>query len=182
MKKVLLSSILALLLCVNLNAFEVNGDLGVKWTGFKTEKKAPVSGTFKDINLSIEKSEDLSKFLTSAKVKIKTASFDSSNPFRDKNITSTLFSLASSKIIIGSVKSVNVKNKELVLIVTMNEVSKEVSMTYDIKDSKIVAKGSIEILDFAMKDSFMAFAKKCATFHGNKSFSDVNIEFTIPYK
>jgi polyisoprenoid-binding protein YceI len=182
MKKILLSSVIALGLSINLSAYEVNGDLGVKWTGFKTEKKAPVSGTFKDIKLNIEKNDDLSKFLTSAKVEIKTASFDSKNPFRDKNITSTLFSLASSETIKGSVKSVDVENKKLILNVTMNEVSKEVSMAYDIKDSKIVANGTIEILDFAMKDSFMAFAKKCAGFHGNKSFSDVNIEFTIPYK
>ena len=182
MKKILLSSILALGLAVNLNAYEVNGDLGVKWTGFKTEKKAPVSGTFKDINLSIEKNDDLSKFLTSAKVEIKTASFDSKNPFRDKNITSTLFSLATSEAIMGSIKSVDVENKKLVLNVTMNEVSKEVAMSYDIKNSQIVAKGTVEILDFDMKNPFMAFAKKCAGFHGNKSFSDVDVEFTIPYK
>jgi polyisoprenoid-binding protein YceI len=182
MKKILLSSILALGLSVNLNAYEVNGDLGVKWTGFKTEKKAPVSGTFKDIQLSIEKNDDLSKFLTSAKVEIKTASFDSKSPSRDKNITSTLFSLATSETIRGSVKSVDVENKTLVLNVTMNEVLKEVSMSYNIENSAIVAKGSIEILDFAMKDSFLAFAKKCAGFHQNKSFSDVNIEFAIPYK
>lgn len=182
MKKILLSSILVLGLSISLNAYEVNGDLGVKWTGFKTEKKAPVSGTFKDINLSIEKNDDLSKFLTSAKVEIKTASFDSKNPFRDKNITSTLFSLATSEAIIGSITSVDLENKKLVLNVTMNQVSKEVAMSYDIKDSQIVAKGSIEILDFDMKNPFMAFAKKCAGFHGNKSFSDVDVEFTIPYK
>jgi hypothetical protein len=182
MKKILLGTVLALGLSINLNAYELNGDLGVKWTGFKTEKKAPVSGTFKDIKLSIQKNDMLSKFLTSAKVEIQTVSFDSKNPFRDKNITSTLFSLATSKVIIGSVKSVDEANKTLVLNVTMNEVTKEVAMAYDVKDGNIMAKGTIEILDFAMKSPFMAFANKCASFHGNKSFSDVTIEFTIPFK
>ncbi len=182
MKKILLSSILALGLSINLNAYEINGDLGVKWTGFKTEKKAPVSGTFKDIKLSIQNNSDLNKFLTSAKVEIQTASFDSKNPFRDKNITSTLFSLVSSKVIKGTIKSVNENNKSLVLNVTMNEVKKEVPMTYNIKDGEIIAKGSIEILDYDMKNPFIAFAQKCASFHANKSFSDVNIEFTIPFK
>ena len=182
MKKIVLSSIVALGLCINLNAYEINGDLGVKWTGFKTEKKIAVSGTFKDINITIEKNDDLTKFLTSSTVTIKTASFDSKNPGRDASITSTLFALATSEVIKGSVKSVDESNKTLILNVTMNEVSKEVAMTYDIKEGKIIAKGVIEILDFDMKNPFLAFAKKCAVFHKNKSFSDVNIEFTIPFK
>jgi len=182
MKKILLSSILAFGLVSSLNAYELNGDLGVKWTGFKTEKKAPVSGTFKEINLNITKSDDLSEFLKSAKVDIATASFDSKSPSRDKNITSTLFSLATSKTINGSIVAVDVAKKSLTLEVVMNEVKKEVPMTYEMINNNIVAKGSIEILDFDMKNPFMAFAKKCAVFHQNKSYSDVNIEFSIPYK
>ena len=182
MKKIILSSVLTLGLISSLNAYELNGDLGVKWTGFKTEKKAPVSGTFKEINLKITKSDDLSEFLKSAKVDISTASFDSKSPSRDKNITSTLFSLATSKTINGSIVAVDVAKKSLTLEVVMNEVKKEVPMTYEMINNNIVAKGSIEILDFDMKNPFMAFAKKCAVFHQNKSYSDVNIEFSIPYK
>ena len=182
MKKILLSSILALGLSINLSAYELDGDLGVQWTGFKTAKKVPVSGTFKDINISIDKKEDLSEFLKSAKVAIKTASFDSKNPARDKSITSTLFSLATSQTIYGNVKSVDIENKKLVLNMTMNEVTNEVLMSYDIKDSKIVASGTIEILDFAMNTPFLAFAKICEAYHESRSYSDVGIEFTLPYK
>lgn len=182
MKKILLSSILALGLGLNLNAYEINGDLGVQWTGFKTEKKVAVSGTFKDIKINIEKNDELTKFLKSAKVEIQTASFDSKNPGRDASITSTLFSLATSKVIKGSIKSVDEAKKTLVLNVTMNEVSKEVPMAYDIKDGNIIANGTIEILDFDMKNPFLAFAKKCAVFHENKSYSDVDVKFTIPFK
>lgn len=182
MKKLLLSSTLALSLAIGLNAYEINGQLGVKWTGFKTEKKAPVSGTFKDIALDITKSDDLTMFLKSAKVKIETISFDSKNPFRDNNITSTLFSLATSKYITGSISSVNIDKKILMLDITMNEVKKTIPMKYTMSEGKIVAMGTIEILDFGMKNSFIEFAKKCAGFHQNKSFSDVNIEFTLPYK
>ena len=41
---------------------------------------------------------------------------------------------------------------------------------------------NIEILDFAMKAPYLAFAKKCAALHENKSYSDVDIKFTIPFK
>lgn len=182
MKKILLSSVLALGLCINANAYELNGDLGVKWTGFKTEKKAPVSGTFKDIKLSITSNEDLSTFLKSAKVEIQALSIDSKMPFRDKNITSTLFSLSSSKLIKAEVKDVDTKNSKLTMNLTMNEVTKEVTMDYKTENGNITAIGNIEIFDYALKDSFLAFAKKCAAFHQNKTFTDVSLSFTIPYK
>ena len=137
MKKIVISSLLTIGLLSSVNAYELNGNLGVKWTGFKTEKKAPVSGTFKDIKISIKENDDLSKFLTSSNVEIKTASFDSKNEGRDASITSTLFSLATSKVIKGKIKSVDEANKTLVLNVNMNEVSKEVPMSFDIKDGNI---------------------------------------------
>ena len=64
----------------------------------------------------------------------------------------------------------------------MNKITNFVPMKYEIINGNIVVKGSIEILDFDMETSFLAFAQKCAAFHANKSFSDVNIEFTIPFK
>lgn len=97
LKKILLSSILSLGLVSTLNAYEVNGDLGVKWTGHKNKVKVGVPGTFKNIKLSIEKNDDLVKFLQSANVTIDAMSLDSKMPFRDNNITSTLFALTSAK-------------------------------------------------------------------------------------
>ena len=66
MKKILLASLLSISLASSLSAYELNGNLGVKWTGFKTIKKVPVSGTFNTINLDIKSSASLSDFLTSA--------------------------------------------------------------------------------------------------------------------
>lgn len=182
MKKVLVSSILSLGLLTSLNAYELNGDLGVKWVGFKTAKKVGVPGSFKKIDLKIEKNDNFADFLKSAKVTIDALSLDSKLPFRDKNITSTVFSLASAKTIKGSISSVDEAKKTLVLDVTMNDVTKPVTMTYTNEGGKVVAKGNLEILDFALKDSFAAFAKKCGAFHAGKTFSDVDVEFTIPYK
>jgi polyisoprenoid-binding protein YceI len=182
MKKILLLSVFAFTLVSSLNAYELNGDLGVKWTGFKTEKKVPVSGTFNSIKLDIQSNDKLDDFLTSAKVEILSESLESMNPGRNKSMTSTLFSLATSKIIEGQITSVNEDEKSLMLDVTMNEVTNSVKMDYTIENGKIVASGGIDILDFSMQNSYMAFAKECAALHENKSFSEVDIEFTIPYK
>lgn len=182
MKKILLASVLSFAFLSNLNAYELNGNLDVKWTGFKTEKKVAVSGTFNEINLDIKSSENLSEFLTSAKVRINALSLESKNEGRNHSMVSTLFSLASAKNIKGTITKVKEDEKTLLLDITMNEVTKTIPMTYSIAEGKIVAKGSLEILDFNMESSFLAFAKECAALHENKSFSDVDIEFTIPYK
>ncbi|MGA1932729.1 YceI family protein [Arcobacter sp. YIC-464] len=182
MKKIVFCSFILLALITNLNAYEQNGDLLIKWTGFKTLKKTPVSGTFKDIEFSIIKNKKLEEFLKSAKVSINTSSFNSKDDFRDKNITSTLFSLASAKKIEASISKVNIKDRVLNLKLTMNETTKDVPMRFEILNDLIYAKGSIDILDYNMKNSFLAFAKKCASFHENKSYSDVEIEFSLPYK
>ena len=182
MKKILLVSLLSISLASSLSAYELNGNLGVKWTGFKTIKKVPVSGTFNTINLDIKSSASLSDFLTSANVIIKSASFESKDSARNENIISTLFALPSAEIIEGSILEVNEDEKSLILNVTMNEVTNPVKMDYKIENGNIVAIGNIDVLDFLMENSFMDFAEKCSTYHENKSFSDVDIEFTIPYK
>lgn len=182
LKKILLSSVLSLGLVSSLNAYELNGDLDVKWTGYKNKVKVGVPGTFKSIKLSIDKNDDLVKFLQSANVTIDAMSLDSKMPFRDNNITSTLFGLASAKEIKGSIASVDVAKNELVLKITMNGIEKDIPMKFEKTASEINAKGTLEILDFGLKDSFAAFAKKCGPLHQMTSYSDVTIEFTLPYK
>lgn len=184
MKKILLSSIVAFGLISSLNAYELDKDknLNVQWTGYKLPAKVGVSGTFKDVQVSAIKNDSLSEFLKSAKAKIKTASFDSKNPGRDISIVGSLFSLASSEFIEGSVVSVDEKAKTLVLDFVMNKISKQVPMSYEIKDNQITAKGKIDILDFAMDKPFAAFAKKCEALHQGVSYSEVAIEFTLSYK
>jgi len=182
MKKTLLAGLSLCVVLASANAYELNGDLGVKWTGFKTAKKVGVSGTFKDITLQIQKSDDLSIFLQSSKVEINTASFDSGLDVRNKSIVSTLFSLKSSEKIMGSISEVNEKDKTLRLELIMNEATKSIPMSYEMKDGKITVKGEIDILDFSMSQSYAKFAKECFTLHEGKSYSEVNIEFTLPFK
>lgn len=64
----------------------------------------------------------------------------------------------------------------------MNGIEKEIPMKFEKTASEINAKGTLEILDFGLKDSFAAFAKKCGPLHQMTSYSDVTIEFNLPYK
>lgn len=182
MKKRVLVSLVALVFVSTLSAYELNGDLNVKWTGFKLASKVGVSGTFNKINFDIKKSDNLSTFLKSAKVKIDAKSLESNDEGRNFNITSTLFSLASANIIEGTVSSVDEKNSTLVLDLVLNGVKKPISMKYSVNEGKITANGVIDILDFNMKNSYKAFTEVCAALHEYVSYSDVNIEFSIPFK
>ena len=182
MKTKVLFSLGLIFMFVCANAYELDGNLGVKWTGYKTAQKVAVSGTFKEINLQIESNDNLEQFLKSANVQINTLSFDSGLDVRNKSIVSTLFSLKSSEKITGSISNVDVNKKTLVLKLTMNGVTKNVLMSYDIKDNKIVANGQIDVLDYNMQESFAKFAKACFDLHKGKSYSEVDIEFTLPYK
>lgn len=182
MKKKLLAGLGLCLVLVSANAYELNGDLDVKWTGYKTAKKVGVSGTFNDIKLQIQKSDDLATFLKSSKVQISTASFESFLDVRNKSIISTLFALKSSETIMGSISTVNTEDKTLRLKLTMNEVTKSIPMSYVINDGKITVEGQIDILDFSMSQSYINFAKECFDLHEGKSYSEVDIEFILPYK
>lgn len=182
MKLKLMLGLFFLFTFVSANAYELNGDLKVKWTGYKTEKKVPVSGTFNEIKLEILKNENFGDFLKSAKVKINTLTFDSGLEVRNKSIISTLFSLKSSEEIRGIITKVNTSNKTLVLNLTMNDVKKDVVLNYELENGNIVAKGLIDILDYSMNESFAKFAKECFDLHAGKSYSEVNIEFTLPFK
>lgn len=182
MKKRVLISLVALALTSTLSAYELNGDLNVKWTGFKLASKVGVSGTFNKIDFNIKKSDNLSTFLKSAKVKIDAKSLESKDEARNFNITSTLFSLASANFIEGTISSVDEKNSTLVLDVVMNGVKKPTTMKYSVNEGKITAKGVVDMLDFNMQSSYKAFTEVCGALHENVSYSDVNIEFTIPFK
>jgi len=182
LKKRILMLVLAFSMASSLSAYELNGNLDVKWTGYKLASKVGVSGTFNKIDLTIKKSDNLTKFLKSAKVKIDAKSLESKDEGRNFNITSTLFSLASAKTIKGSISSVNEADKTLVLDIVMNGVKKAIPMTYEINNQNIIVKGVIDILDFNMQNSYKAFTQTCGALHENVSYSDVNIEFTIPFK
>lgn len=184
MKNMIIKSLLVgSLLSTSAFAYEASS-VNVNWIGFKTEKKVGVPGTFKKVDLSITKNDDFNKFLNSASVTIDALSLDSKMPFRDKNITSTLFQLVNVTQIKANVIKATGDDKmgSLDVEIDMNNTKKVIPMKYKVEGGVVKATGSLEILDFAMKDSFAAFAAKCKAFHANKTWSEVTISFDLPFK
>lgn len=155
----------------------------VIWTGYKTQAKAPVSGTFDKVGFEITKNDDFAKFLSSAKVSIDPYSINSKMKFRDNNISSTLFKVANITEIKAVAKNVSGDESKgkVDVEITMNNVSKVVAMDYMVEGTIIKAKGDINVLDFAMDKSLAAFAEKCKPFHAGKTWADVTVAFDLPF-
>lgn len=183
MKNIILKPLLvSLLLTLSAFAYEAS-TINVNWIGYKTQAKAGVPGTFDSVKLDIQKSDDFKTFLNSAKVSIDSSSLNSKMKFRDTNIVTTLFKLSSAKEISAVVKKVNgdISKGSLDVEIMMNKNTKTIPMNYTVEANKLTATGSIDILDFAMNDSFAAFAAKCKPFHAGKTWTEVTVSFELPF-
>lgn len=184
MKNMIIKSLLvSSLLSTGAFAYEAS-NVNVNWIGFKTQAKAGVAGTFDKTSLGITKNDDFLKFLSSATVTIDALSLNSKMAFRDKNITSTLFQLVNVTEIKAKVLKASGDDKmgTLDVEIDMNNTKKVIPMKYTVESGVLKANGSLEILDFAMEDSFAAFAAKCKPFHAGKTWSEVAVSFDLPFK
>jgi len=137
----------------------------VAGTGFKYTEKTGVTAQFSGLKLNKkEKQSSVKKLLEGLVVTIDLMTLDSGNSLRDKNMRETLFS----GILGDSVATITVKNvtdKKIDTEFKMNEKTQNISFTYSIKDEMINAKGSFDVLKFALGDQLAALKKRCASLH-----------------
>ncbi len=183
MNKVIKLGLASLLFATLGVAYESNGDLGLTYTGYKTAKKLGVNGTFKTIKFESVKSDNFVEFLKSMKVDIDALSVDTKLKMRDKNVA-IIFKGAKSPKILAKVVDVKGDDKagNMDIEITMNEVSKKVPFSYEVEGGKVKATGSIDVLEFALDKSFGDFSKKCKGFHAGKTWHDVGLKFSVPFK
>ena len=157
-------------------------NLQVNWTAFKTPLKKGVSGTFSKVITNKFATGSINDILIGSKASIFTTSINSNNAPRDKKLWENFFALMSGEHIDSKVISLTGDNKKgLVTVnITMNKISKNIPMMYTVVDNKIVAKGVIDLFDFTMQKSLTAINTACFDLHQGKTWSDVNIAFTLP--
>lgn len=150
----------------------------LEWTAFKTTEKLPVKGTFKDLNL-IKIRKDKRKALTledwmkSHSFAINIKSVDTDNPERDKTLFDNFFNLMKTslkhlpgdKFINGKVKSIDSKSGTLVATINMNSVQRDIPMSFKFAENTLELTGSLDILDFSLKEAHKALHKACFELH-----------------
>ena len=189
MKKIALSLILAFGLAQAHCNFSQPTDVDVTWKAFKTPMKLGVGGHFTNVNFksSTPKATDLNTLLAGSTVTIDVASVDSKNQGRDVKLLNEFFKKMSGEGISAKVISLQ-KNKEArktgiaTVEVTMNSVSRKVPMKYAFQDGKLSANGVIDLLDFNAATALKSINTSCFALHKGKTWSDVNIGFTMNIK
>ncbi len=144
------------------------------WTAYKFTEKAPVSGTFNTVKISEMKTGDtLTSIFAGVTGEIEGASVESNNPARNATIAAAFFGkFAEAAKISGKITGATGDDKLglLMVSVTMNGVTKALQLKHDglKEDGTVVAKATIDMMDFGLKAAFDSIHETCKELHTGK--------------
>ena len=186
MKTIALSLLLAFSLAQANCTFSQPKAVDVTWKAFKTPLKKGVGGHFKTLNFKsdVENAKSLNTLLSGATVDIEVASVDSKNAGRDVKLLNSFFKKMTGPDIKAEILSLkrdeNARKSGLVMIsVKMNGINREVPMRYSFSNGVLTANGVIDLADFNATPALQSINKACFALHQGKTWSDVNIGFSM---
>lgn len=189
MKKIALSLVLAFGLTQANCTFSQPTKVDVTWKAFKTPLKLGVGGHFTTVHYKsdVKSATDLNTLMAGSTVNIEVASVDSKNKGRDEKLLNDFFKQMAGPDI--KAKIVNLKKDKdarktgiATVSVSMNGVTRDVPMKYSFSNGKLSADGVIDLLDFKAAKALQAINRACYELHQGKTWSDVNIGFTMDIK
>ena len=156
----------------------------VNWTAFKTPAKVGVKGSFTRPGLETRQKTDicLMSFLPTTTVHIETASVQTDNAERDANLVNAFFKNMTGEYIDAIIKRVDLEKKELSVEITMNDITQTIFMPFTYVDKTFKAAGKIDVLNFSASSALKALNEVCNEEHEGKTWSDVEVSFTIKMK
>lgn len=160
--------------CVSINPQNTK----VSWVAYKTYAKVGVNGSFTSVSFDKKaQGKTIAEAITNTNFTIDTKTVSTGDTARDATIVNSFFAKGDLKIS-GKVKTF--ARKKLVMDLTLNKITKEIPMEYEIEGNKVTAKAFIDVLDFNGSKALAALHKACGALHEGKSWSDVEIrlEFT----
>ncbi|MFT4602816.1 MAG: hypothetical protein ACI857_003003 [Arenicella sp.] len=149
------------------------------WTAFKLTEKKGVDGSFNEINVIANESDNMFDVLNGATFEIPIVSVNSQDEVRDPKIRDSFFgSMDSTLAITGEVVSID--GSGATISITMNGVSVAYKGEVKVEEETITVTMTIDIVDFDAQPSLDAIADVCAEKHTgedgiNKFWTDVNI-------
>ncbi|MDR2122590.1 MAG: YceI family protein [Flavobacteriaceae bacterium] len=146
-----------------------------QWTAYKTNRKVPVSGTFKKISLTnVREDKPLEESLEGAKFYLDGTTLTSWDTARDGTLITFFFKRLSSTDITGSFGKFANNKVFVFLSLDGKTVTKEFS--YSVKENAVTLKGSIDILkDFDAQKAFTSLHRACYDLHEGKTWSEVDL-------
>lgn len=155
------------------------------WTAYKTVDKVPVGGTFDDIVYKFGKKNDsIASTLEGATATINPMKVNLHDETKNSNMKNYFFShFKKGSIKVTFQKVMEGKDKGTILAaVKMNGKDVKVPMEYTIVDGKLMAIGTLDLLEFSLNDAFSKLVKGCYDFHEGMTWSQVAIHFSASIK
>jgi len=150
----------------------------VEWTAFKTPAKVGVKGTFDEVKLSeVKDAATVEESLKGAQFVIVTSSVNTGDPARDETLKTNFFSK-----LVGNINGFfgEFKDGKVLVNLTLNGVTKEKELTYEVTDSGLKLNGSIDIIaDFTANDAFTTLHEACKALHEGKTWTEVDFVVEI---
>jgi len=138
----------------------------IKWTGYKTTAKIPVTGEFKIVEVSnIKEAPTAVEALNGTKFSIPVSSIFSGDPDRDGKLKQLFFGVMNATLSITG--TVNLEEDGAGNInLSMNGVSKEIPIKYTVEDQMIKLNGTLDIVDdFSAQAAMESINTACLELH-----------------
>lgn len=157
----------------------------LNWTSYKFMSKAPVGGTFNEINIDNPgKLNDPMAVIEQLSFSIPIASVETKNEDRNGKIARLFFgSMSNTENITGKVVSIN--DEKVTISIMMNDVNKELELDYSLENETFKFETVIDVVDWNGQEGITALNNECAELHTNtaegetepKLWSEVAISF-----
>jgi len=157
----------------------------VKWTGFKTNDKVAVSGTFGAVQVSnTKKGTTPEEVLQGAQVRVVVSSIDSGLEERDGKLKMILFGAMENTSDIYGV--INFKGGKTYITFTLNNLSKEYEVQSKFENNIFTINTTVNLAHFNANAAVDALNKACEDLHKGadgitKTWSEVEIEGQIEF-
>ena len=152
--------------------------INLEFTGFKTEEKIGVPGTFDRIFVKAYKGATISEVMEGATFTIDPKSIETKNPERNENIINYFFGNIDAPFITGKFQSFT--NEGYKIALKMNGVEKIYQIIEAPTSNQLVFDFSIDIVkDFSASEALNGLAKACEVLHNGKTWSDVTIKGSV---
>lgn len=136
----------------------------VEWTGFKTTDKTPVKGKFTKLEFKETSNTSVNNVLNGLEFSIPVSSIFSNDAVRDGKLKSIFFAAMDATTTLKG--TLRVKQDSLYADLTMNNVTKQLPLTLDVKDERrITINGTIDLKEWQATKAIEALHKACFDLH-----------------
>ena len=123
------------------------GSTDFEWVAYKTTEKKGVAGTFTDIVMDFEPSENPIEVIKSMAFTMKTASTETNDEGRNAKIVEHFFGKLNTEEIKGKVTGINEKEGTATVMISMHGISYDIEGDYTLSDDHVFSfNSSIDVM------------------------------------